>query len=536
MLDNRNVPLTTMTPKRHLRRPTLIAAGLVAILATGVIVYSSESVRDSDGDGLTDLSERTGLLSDEGRMYFTDPLEGDTDGDGLSDHQEIGKRARSDDGTRVYLVLSDPTKTDSDDDSLTDAREQRGWIGHQGKRFNSDPLLFDSDGDGLPDGLEAGQLVAQRGGRVVFSTFSDPMRPDSDGDGLSDLEEADLSVDPLGSDSDADGLLDYEEVHVFGTAADLADTDGDTFDDQVEVDDTGAQGLDPLRPDAMTSAAAYATEFAAGALAGEFIPGDSAAWLAGNLISGTWAFGIADVRDFVAASIRADWISASYSAIGLVPATGDAVSTSLKISRFLVKNPHLVAEVCQLVLKVEWLDDSAKIKLIAETAPQAWHALSQSSSAHTLLTLAKYGTDLRSLADNLARTNHVDGQPAPFLASPVLAEQELKAMLRPDSSRAASSTKAFSTVGCGGTCNLTARSVDTLTDGIAHEAKLGYVRLTPSVEKQIRSDAYLIKEGEIDGAHWHFFASSRTNSIGASTAVLDLLDDLDIAYSTHLPE
>lgn len=528
-----------------MHRSAFIAAGLVAVLVSGGVIYTTESVRDSDRDGLADLSERTGWRSADGAVYITDPLKADTDGDGLSDRREAGKRTAADNGTWVYMVVSDPTKTDSDDDSLTDAWEAAGWTSQSGQRFRSDPLLSASDEDGLPDNLEAGQLVEQRGSRVVFATFADPLSRDSDGDNLSDLEEADLSLSPSETDTDADGLPDYQEVHVVGTAADLADTDGDSFDDRMELDDAGARGLDPLRPDVKADVAAYASDFAKGAFAGELAPGDSVAWLAGNLTAGAsstvpvvgWVVGgAADLRDIVASSIRADWISASYSVIGLVPATGDALSVPLKITKFLMKNPHLVGEVCQLILDADWLDETAKINAIAKTAPHAWNTLSQSASARALYELVKRGTDLRALADNLARPNHIEGRSAPFLATAAHAEQRLATMLNADSRRSTSSDAVFSTDECGERCNATARKIDVLADGIAYEAKLGFVRLTPSIEKQIRSDAYLVKTGKVDGAHWHFFASSRMNSIGASTAVLDLLDDLDIAFTTHLPE
>ncbi|MEV7632921.1 hypothetical protein AB0N64_10985 [Microbacterium sp. NPDC089318] len=438
-----------------------------------------------------------------------------------------------------------PTKIDSDDDSMTDTWETVGWTSLGGQRYRSDPLLPDSDGDHLRDDIEAGQLVEQRGSRVVFATFSDPLSGDSDGDGLSDLEEADLSLNPFEADTDGDGLQDHREVHALGTAADLTDTDGDTFSDALEVEDAHARGLDPLRPDIKTEVVEIASDFALGAFAGELAPGDSVAWLAGNLMSGAsstvpvagWLIGgAADARDLVAASTRADWVSASYSVIGLIPATGDAFSVPLKITKFLMKNPHLVGQVCQLILDADWLDETSKIKAIAATAPQAWNTLSQSVSARNLYELVNRGTDLRALSDNLARSNHVEAGPAPFFTATAHAEQRLAAMLDAESTRVTSRSEVFSTAGCGGRCNAAARKADVLAGGIAHEAKLGFVRLTPSIEKQIRSDAYLVRTGKIDGAHWHFFASTRTNSIGASTAVLDLLDDLDIAYTTHLPE
>lgn len=67
------------------------------------------------------------------------------------------------------------------------------------------------------------------------------------------------------------------------------------------------------------------------------------------------------------------------------------------------------------------------------------------------------------------------------------------------------------------------RYVDQLADGIAHESKVGYNTLTQSVRTQVLKDAQLIKEGQIEGATWHFFKSANTGKIGASKQLLDFL-------------
>lgn len=69
---------------------------------------------------------------------------------------------------------------------------------------------------------------------------------------------------------------------------------------------------------------------------------------------------------------------------------------------------------------------------------------------------------------------------------------------------------------------------------VAHESKVGRVSLTPSIERQIRSDAYLVGRGEIAGAQRHFFPSAESNTIGPTEPVLDLLDELEIPYTIHL--
>ncbi|MDE0330472.1 MAG: hypothetical protein OXL41_01255 [Nitrospinae bacterium] len=80
---------------------------------------------DTDGDGLTDLTEY--------RKYKTKPDNADTDGDKVSDSLEI----------RRYRT--NPLKADTDGDLLDDGDE----ISH-----GLNPLLADSDGDGFIDGVE----------------------------------------------------------------------------------------------------------------------------------------------------------------------------------------------------------------------------------------------------------------------------------------------------------------------------------------------------------------------------------------------
>lgn len=49
------------------------------------------SAEDSDGDGLPDLVETTGMRDQYGEIYTTDPNKADTDGDGISDGEEMGQ-------------------------------------------------------------------------------------------------------------------------------------------------------------------------------------------------------------------------------------------------------------------------------------------------------------------------------------------------------------------------------------------------------------------------------------------------------------
>jgi hypothetical protein len=61
------------------------------------------------------------------------------------------------------------------------------------------------------------------------------------------------------------------------------------------------------------------------------------------------------------------------------------------------------------------------------------------------------------------------------------------------------------------------RYVDQFVDGIAHEAKVGYVSLrSPGIQRQIMKDVELIKLKRIRASKWHFFRSPVTGCIGPS--------------------
>jgi hypothetical protein len=88
-------------------------------------VTSSPDSEDTDGDGLSDATERA---------ISTDPRDWDTDDDLISDYDEYN------------VIYSDATRQDSDGDSLDDLLEVE-W-------YKTNALTADSDGDGFSDGDE----------------------------------------------------------------------------------------------------------------------------------------------------------------------------------------------------------------------------------------------------------------------------------------------------------------------------------------------------------------------------------------------
>jgi serine/threonine protein kinase len=92
--------------------------------ATAKVELTQALDQDTDGDGLSDQTEREMLL---------DINSSDTDGDGLSDGEEV----------RVYGT--DPKKRDTDGDGISDGDEVAGC---------TNPLEKDTDGDGLADKVD----------------------------------------------------------------------------------------------------------------------------------------------------------------------------------------------------------------------------------------------------------------------------------------------------------------------------------------------------------------------------------------------
>ena len=131
----------------------------------------------------------------------------DTDGDGLTDNDEqrgwVVTIKLANGSTITRQVTSDPTLVDTDGDGLSDALE---------KNIGTDPRQVDTDGDGLSDGEEYNIL------------YTDPTNQDSDGDGISDnLEVEFFKTNALVADSDGDGYTDSQELFEMNRDPRIAD-------------------------------------------------------------------------------------------------------------------------------------------------------------------------------------------------------------------------------------------------------------------------------------------------------------------------
>ncbi len=433
-----------------------------------------------------------------------------------------------------YLLWQTNT-ADADNDGLTNKVETSGWQTQDGTLYFTDPYLADTDSDGLTDADEAGALVTAAGTGDVYAGYSHPLVRDTDEDGLPDGGEADLGLDPRDRDMDDDELSDGYEVDVAGTEPETADTDGDGLADGYEDANRETQDLDPLVVDEQISMQTYAEDFERGFLAGELEPGDSLAWLAGNLVSGALpvAGTLADVRDAIGLAMHGDWVGAGFNAFSVVPMS-EAVTIPRKVAMFLKRNPRLAVDVARLVARAGPIPDAIKLR-VAREIYRGWDDLvAAGASERALLQLQRGLTDLDALSAALKRSNQVAGVPARPFSTGKNGELALEGMYGAKAKGVDWQVRA-STVGCVPGCDSNVRIFDVLVDGVAHESKVGRVAFSRFTERQIRKDAWLIENGRMDGAHWHFFASSYSNTIGADPRVLDLLDEVGIPYTIHLP-
>lgn len=175
-------------------------------------------VRDTDGDGLTDLEEQHSL---------SNPLDADTDEDGLWDGLEHNWRNDTDlDG------LANVLDADSDGDGLPDGLEQSvmlegpfpetrtsspNYIRDADPATSTGALLWDTDRDGVRDGLEDwnhnGTLDEGESDPLDADSILEDELPDQDGDGLPDGEELAMGSSPDDIDSDDDGVPDGQELN-----------------------------------------------------------------------------------------------------------------------------------------------------------------------------------------------------------------------------------------------------------------------------------------------------------------------------------
>jgi len=189
----------------------------VAVLQAGNHLFS-QVVSDEESDTVALRMEHRDFDLDG----IPDILDDDDDGDGLPDEWE------SDHG----LDPMNPVDADShgDADGLTALEEfQQG----------THPALTDTDGDQYDDAVDIFPTDIDEWADNDDDGTGDNADPDDDNDNLPDAWENDHGLDPMNPDDadshgDADGLTALEEFEQ-GTHPALTDTDGDQYDDAVDI-------------------------------------------------------------------------------------------------------------------------------------------------------------------------------------------------------------------------------------------------------------------------------------------------------------
>ncbi len=193
---------------------------------------------DSDGDTLLDGDELSGSSNTFAPGTPTDPLSADSDADGANDFEENGSL-----NIQFSMAPTNPNFVDTDDDGMTDGYELRN---------NSPTTALNPNDDGTTDPIQAPERDIDLDGISNFAEFN--------GDTPSSLQtRADLA------DTDGDGLNDDIEDNAgewfsedeTGTNPLIADTDDDGLSDGVENPDleydpdnpTMQPGTDPNNPD-----------------------------------------------------------------------------------------------------------------------------------------------------------------------------------------------------------------------------------------------------------------------------------------------
>jgi Bacterial TSP3 repeat len=237
----------------------------------------------------------------------------------------------------------------------------------------------DSDKDGIPDAEEI-----RRG--------TDPYSSDSDHDGVSDKDEIEAGLNPRRADSDGDGLSDGVELDRDSDPFN-ADTDGDHKSD--------GEDKDPLHYNASW------TDAVKGATCGDsdflICPDEddpvraSTEYLTGQLLSGVFAIG--DVRDIINALAHGKAGDALWSAVGFVPAAGDAAKFGKKISELIRRFPSRKAELLTVLKKL--LPSKFEKAAFDAATGGGYSALQKAGvSTKTIDRLLDRGNDLRKLANN----------------------------------------------------------------------------------------------------------------------------------------
>jgi len=263
-----------------------------------------------------------------------------------------------------------------------------------------------------------------------------------------------------------------------------------------------------------------------GELLGGLCEKDSLAWLAGNISGGF--FGVTDIRDAIGNLFRADFVGVGINLFAVIPFAGDAGSAVAKTVKFVRRVADKAGETLRMFMKIDGMPRAAKVQLLDEAVDGGLGVLRGKGLADDdAIRLAAKGVDMRLLDDAVQaawRTTSGTG-----FVSWRAAESALQAAT-------GGVKRGFAPIPPqGGTRGF--RYIDSFDEatGLAAEAKTGFARLTPFVQRQIDKDVTLLAQARVNRLEWHFYPSSASETIGPSRELLDELTSKGIDYVIHLP-
>ncbi len=497
----------------------------------------------------------------------------DRDGDHLSDCDEV---LGVTDAAGYLTFASDPDDPDSDDDGLIDGDE-------------TGPKTYWEDIAELFDGL--GFPVPLPASGSYHPVFSDPELPDTDGDTLGDPEELDFGSRARSNETDGDNLSDAFERQI-GTNPASVDTDDDGYDDNVEVERV-PYGFDPVFYDRGTTIdeymdaliAAYAededhrlnrtTAYFNGLIAlGEYRDNEALhinfVSIVDGYLRGTFneefegqppadpPFVDGDIGDVFTPYTVANLTYRDHPFFGgddpilFLHGIAEPHRLPATVDRFLGPNPEKIEEVTRILGLLEVKSDVADVEDLRAELASVVASIIDASYGSTDEFLLAYGfsqdgldrlttdgqTDLDVVADTIRGQHHEDETgPGEFWDGSrhwAKAERYVRNVLYPATNTLSRTLRAPGF----GSGNSNIRYADHLDDNlVAHEVKTGYVRYTERLRRQIAKDAALIAQGtQISDAHWHFFPSGISDTVGADPRVIDELEQHGIPYTIHTGE
>ena len=223
-----------------------------------------------------------------------------------------------------------------------------------------------------------------------------------------------------------------------------------------------------------------------------------------------------------------DFVGAGVNLFSVIPFAGDGASAIAKTVKFTRRVPSKAGQSLRMLMNIDELPRAAKIRLLEEAVDGGLDRLRRAGlDDDTAIRLVAKGVDPKLLDEAVQGARRVTsgGGFVDWRAG----ENALRSSTGGVKQGFPPRPKQPGTRGY--------RHVDAFDEatGIAHEAKTGFAKLTPFVQRQIDKDVALLAQGRVNGLEWHFYPSSASDTLGPSRQLLDDLRARGIGYVIHLP-